>query len=366
MGITTDDQDINSDEISVKDLILNILKWYKYLLSKWPIIIGLGLLGSLFGFYYANSKLPRYTAVTTFVLQEGGSGGGLGSLASIASIAGVDLGGGGGGIFQGENILELYKSRTMIQKTLLTKIDGDGKKQLLINRYLDFNSNSSTNPMLKTINFLKSSSELSHKEVRMRDSILGSIVSDINKNYLNVAKIDKKLSIIKVEVGAPDEVFAKVFNEKIVENVNDFYKQTKVKKTESSIAILQHKTDSVRAVMNGAIFTAAATTDATPNLNQSRQTQRLVPIQRSQFSLEANKDILSVLVQNLEMSKMTLLKEAPLIQVIDEPVYPLIKDKFSKVKGIILGGFLFSFLTMVFLIVKLSLKRIMADDKSKQ
>ena len=34
---------------------------------------------------------------------------------------GLDVGG-SGGLFQGENILELYKSRSMIAKTLLTEI----------------------------------------------------------------------------------------------------------------------------------------------------------------------------------------------------------------------------------------------------
>ncbi|MGY0038978.1 hypothetical protein [Pedobacter sp. NJ-S-72] len=112
---------------------------------------------------------------------------------------------------------------------------------------------------------------------------MGTIVIDINRNYLSVIKPDKKLSIIKAEVRAKDEFFAKSFDEQIVKNVNDFYVLTKTKKSVDNIAIMQHKVDSVQRVLNGYIYTAAAVADATPNLNITRQVQRIVPIQRSQF-----------------------------------------------------------------------------------
>lgn len=343
------------DEVSLKELIIKIIEWWKYLLSKWRIILVFGLLGGALGFYYATSKHPVYTATTTFVLEESESGrGGLANLAGLASMAGVDMGGGGGGIFQGDNILELYRSRTMIEKTLLTEIEYNGKKELLVDRYVDFNGLRKSwvkKPELKKLKFLASRVE-SQSETRLRDSVLGSIVMNINLNYLRVEKLDKKLSIIKAAVRAEDEFFAKAFNEQIVKNVNDFYVQTKTKKSIDNISILQQKTDSVRRVMNGAIYTAAAVADATPNLNLSRQVQRMAPIQRSQFNAETNKAVLGTLVQNLEMTKMALLKETPLIQVVDQPILPLKVDRFGKAKGIILGGILAGFLIVLILLVK--------------
>ncbi|TCC96248.1 GumC domain-containing protein [Pedobacter hiemivivus] len=351
----------NSDEISLKELILKMQEYWRYLLSKWFIILVFGILGGLLGFTYAHFKKTTYIASTTFVLEDGGaSGGSLGGLSGLASIAGVDLGSGGGGIFQGDNILELYKSRKMIEKTLLTEVEFDGKKQLLVERYVDFNhlrDDWNDKHELRKIQFLGDSPE---SNIRLRDSILGAIVTDINKNYLSVVKPDKKLSIINAVVNAEDELFAKVFNEQIVKNVNDFYVQTKTKKSIDNVVILQQKTDSVRAVMNGAIYSAAAIADATPNLNPTRQLQRTAPIQRSQFSAETNKAMLSALVQNLEMSKIALRKETPLIQVIDEPVFPLQKDKFSKIKGIIIGGLSGGFLIVIILLFSRIFKSMMA------
>jgi len=351
-----------NDEISLKELIFKLQQTWWLLLSKWHIILIVGLFGGAAGLLYAFFKQPIYTATTTFVLEDEKNNGGFGNLAGLASIAGVDLGSGGGGIFQGENILGLYRSRTMLEQTLLTPVNIKGKQQLLIDRYIEFNKlrkKWEDNPALNKVRFIPESLDTEIavlKRDRLKDSIIGVIVLDINKNYLSVAKPDKKLSTIQVDVRAKDELFAKALNDALVKNVNEFYITTKTKKTLQNVKILQHKTDSVRSVMNGAIYTAVAVGDATPNLNPTRQIQRVAPTQRAQFSAETNKTILGEMVKNLEMTKMTLLKETPLIQVIDQPIYPLKVTKVGKVSAVIVGGILFGFLSIIFLLIKKFIK----------
>lgn len=352
------------DETSIKDLILNFKNSISYVKSKWLVILLCGIIGSGLGFLLSKFKKTTYSATTTFVLEGGGDGGGkLGQYAGLASMAGIDIGSsGGGGIFQGDNILELYKSRKMIESTLLSVVNSDGKNQLLIDRYLDFNQlreSWSKYPALYHIQFVKNPSKVKNSELtRLQDSIINGVVLDINNNYLKVSKPDTKLNIIKVVVTSKNEVFSKMFNDELVKNVNDFYVQTKTKKSVANVNILQQKVDSVRKVMNGAIYSSSAIADATPNLNVTRQVQRAAPIQRSTFNAETNKTILAELVKNLEMSKMSMLSEAPLIQVVDQPVYPLEKEKLSFIKGIVLGFFIFSCLSVVVLLVKRVLKNL--------
>lgn len=348
--------------ISLKDILLAFGKLTRYLLSKWLVILICGLAGGAIGLVCSFLIKPVYTASTSFVLEEDKSagGGGLSSLAGLASVAGLDLGiGGGGSIFQGDNILELYKSRTMIEKTLLTEVVYNGKKELLVDHYIDFKHlrEKWSDPQLKKIRFTADRSGFS----RLQDSVLGKISSDINENLLRVSKPDKKLTIIRVEVAAKDEFFAASFNNGIVKNVNDFYVQTKTKKSLQNVQIMQRKTDSVRAVMNGAIFNAASIADATPNLNPTRQIQRTAPVQRSQFSIETNKAILAELIKNLELSKISLVKETPLIQVIDQPVLPLQRDRLGKAKGIVLGGLIAGMLVVLFLIIRLFIKKVINE-----
>jgi uncharacterized membrane protein len=49
---------------------------------------------------------------------------------------------------------------------------------------------------------------------------------------------------------------------------------------------------------------------------------------------------------------MSLLKEAPLIQVVDSPVYPLVKNRLGIVKSTIVGFIVALVISALFLIVK--------------
>ncbi|MNL16285.1 hypothetical protein D3C87_1373180 [compost metagenome] len=227
----------------------------------------------------------------------------------------------------------------------MSELEGDTAK-LIIDRYIEINKLKGKweQERIGNINF----KSISPKLERTCDSIIDKTVEDINKNYLSVSKPDKKLSIIKVDVTSEDDVFAKSFNNELVKNVNDFYIETKTKKTKQNVDILQYKTDSVRSVMNGAIYSAVVASDETPNLNPTKQVKRLAPMQKAQFSAETNKAVLTELIKNLELTKISLLKETPLIQVIDSPIFPLKEDKLGKTKGVILGAFLFGFFVVVY------------------
>lgn len=349
----------NMRVISLKEVILTVIDWGKYLCSKWVILIIAGFIGGVLGFFYIKSKKTEYTALTTFVLESGDQGGGLGQYAGMAAMVGIDLGGGGsGGIFQGDNLLELYKSRKMIEATLLLPSKSD-TSLLLLDRYIAMNKYreqwQERKSKLLNINF----KNVPQTMTRERDSLLQKFVQSINQKNLIVGKIDKKLSIIKVEVKSTDETFSKEFNDALVSEVNKFYVTTKTKKSLDNIEILQHKTDSVRQNLYGAISSAAVAIDNTPNLNPTKQAQRTVPAQRSQATAETNKAILGHLLQNLELSKMAMLKESPLIQIVDNPIYPLQTEKPSKIKGVLVGGFISGIIAILLLIIIRAYKKVM-------
>lgn len=353
----------DSDEMSLKEIVYKSRQIINYLVSKYLICITVGIFGALVGLGIAYIKHATYTATTTFVLESGESGGGgLGQYAGIASMVGIDFAGGGGGIFQGDNIIELYKSRKMIEQTLYSNIQEDST-QLLIDRYLNikgWKEKWSDNPQLRNFNF-KDAINTKTNSARLRDSLVTVVVDDIKKNYLIVSKPDKKLSIIKVDFKSPDELFSKNFNDNLVRNVNDFYVQTKTKKALQTVSNLQHQADSVRRILNGAINNVANIADATPNLNPARQTLR-APAQRSQFNADANKAILSELVKNLELSKMNLRQETPLIQIIDKPVYPLNVDMLTKTRGLVFGFAIGAGLTIIALIFQFIIKSFLQDE----
>ena len=338
------------DEISLRHLVGKLRSGAKYLTSKWLTILICAVIGGALGLAYAIVRKPVYTAICTFVLEEGNKASALSQYSGLASLAGIDIGGGGGGgIFQGDNIIELYTSRSMIQKTLLSKANISNENELLIDRYIEFNHLRQRweKEKLGHIDFHTDPAKFS----RTQDSIIADMVVLFNKSVLNVIKPDKKLTIIEVSVSGKDELFCKAFADKIVENVNNFYTQTKIKKSLQNVMVLQKQSDSVRSELNGSIGGVASAIDAAPNANPGMLRLR-VPSQRRQIDVQANTAIYSELVKNLELSKMSLRQETPLIQTIDMPILPLAVDKLSKVKGIVVGFILALILTTVFLGVK--------------
>ena len=344
-------------EISFNDLVLKLYEWYTYLKSRWILLALAGCLGVALGFAYALLKKPRYEAVATFALEDSGTSGGIGQYAGLASMIGLDLGGGGGGIFQGDNIIELYKSRAMIQETLLSEADFEGEKMLFVDRYLKFNGLEEALQSKTGITKLDFRRDNKQAFTRVQDSVLGEVVNRISTENLMVAKPDKKSSVIRVQFTAKDELFAKLFTDRIIQNVSDYYISTKTKKSSRNVAVLQRQTDSVRRMLNGAITDIATSVDANPNPNLARQVLR-VPSQRRQIDAEANKAILVELVKNLELAKISLLKETPLIQVVDVPILPLKKVAPGKVSSMFIGGIALLMLTAVVLLLRRGLHTI--------
>ncbi|MDB5121066.1 MAG: lipopolysaccharide biosynthesis protein [Sphingobacteriales bacterium] len=349
---------VQRDEISLKELIITIREWWIYLLSKWLYILLAGIFGGLIGLGYTFVKKPIYKAELSFALEDEKAGGGLGGALGLASQFGFDLGGGGGGAFSGDNLLELMKSRAMVQKALLTEIELDGKKQTLAELYINFNDlrNSWKNKAeLSSIQFLPG--EDSEKFTRTQDSLLGVFHKSLISANLTVDKVDKKLSIIAVKVNSENELFSKYFTEVLVKEVSDFYVETKTKKSVQNLNILQHQTDSVRRALNGAISGVAMSVDANPNANPSRLILR-VPSQRRQVDVQANQSILTELVKNLEISKVSLRKETPLIQIIDKPILPLEVIRINKMSSFFIGFLLAVFLSTISLILVRSVRNI--------
>jgi uncharacterized protein involved in exopolysaccharide biosynthesis len=58
------------------------------------------------------------------------------------------------------------------------------------------------------------------------------------------------------------------------------------------------------------------------------------------------------IVKNLELSKLTLLTQTPIIQIIDKPILPLEEEFKSKTALGLLGAFLGGFLSLIFFIFR--------------
>jgi hypothetical protein len=340
-----------NDEISLKEIVLRVRGWTSYISSKWQLILPVIILGAVLGLAYAYTRKTVYRAELSFAL-ENDQGGSVGGALGIVSQLGFDMGSTGGGVFSGENLILLMKSRVMIENALLTKVKIGNQSLTLADQYIKYNEfrkEWSNKPELKQIQFPPNADRTLFS--RVQDSLMGVFYNNLIRDNVTVDKVDKQASIVRIAVNSENEQFAKYFAEILAKEVSDFYIETKTKKSAENLAILQHQTDSVRRMLNNAIAGVATSSDVNPNANPVMQVLR-VPSQRKQIDVQANQAILTELVKNLEISKVSLRKETPLIQIIDRPIFPLEKQTFGKLKGLVLGGIIAAFICVILLLLK--------------
>jgi hypothetical protein len=326
----------------LKEVVQNLIDWVNFFRSKWKLLFLSLVVGTGLGAVYSVLKDPVFHAETSFVLEEEGMGG-IGQMSGLASLLGVNLGGIGGtnGLFQGDNIMELYRSDRMLEETLLSPFD---KESLLVDRFIEFEeleNKWASKIDLSTLTFSASKENHGVKQ----DSVIKEIAKLIREKQLEVVKPDRKLSIIQVNVSSKDEAFAKLFNETLVSKVNTFYLETKTKKTGENLRILQLQADSVRAILDASLGNLASEQDRVPNANPLLNAAT-VNERRKQVDVQTSAAVFEEIVKNLEMAKINHRINTPLIQLIDSPKLPLKRTEVRLLKGMVYGAIFFGILAI--------------------
>lgn len=342
-----------TDELTLKELVLKGKEWFAYLWGyKWIILLFATLGGGL-GFAYAKYMTkPTYIAQVTFTMEQ--KVGGASALGGLASSLGLgDIGGASqSGMFGGENILMLMKSNRIIHEALKEPLD-ELKGDHLLNAYINNHFEEAIKDKRLKL-FPKEIDTLTF--TREQDSVLLLVTKSIREEQLLADRADKKNTIIKLEVKDENEYWAYLFSKMLVKHAIDLYMDIKVGKLIATEQDLTRKRDSIRGMLDGSITTLAYETD----LNSHTPLMRYKTNQaKKQIDVEVLKTMYGNIIQNLEMTKFQRSQEEPIIEIIDEPILPLSMEKYGKVKGVIMGGFLTGFLIFGFLVLKRLLKTVM-------
>ena len=324
----------NQDEISLAELWIKAKSVIAYLWRFKFLIMGVGLLFALGGYFKVKMAKPSYTASLNFALEQGGGSGGLGGLASQF---GFSMGSGGLG---GENLLSLMKTRRIVQDVLLSKKYVEGDSILMLEHFLKVNE------MLPTwISLgLYPVDPLKCCDLK-QDSAIGIVVQTVSGDNLVIGKDDKKSSYFTVSYTGNDPVFTSAFVELLTARSTNFYVQTKMANARANKDLLERKVDSVMAELQYAMVGYSAAQDQNAFTVQSTA---MVPTLQKQMKVTMLQAYYSELVKNLELSKTMMAREEPLITIIDRPHYPL-RVRESKLKSALIGGFLGVFFTLLFL-----------------
>lgn len=345
------------EEYSLSDTFQGIRSFVSYLKSKWWAFGLVALIGVSLGVLYYTIQKPKYEAVCTFVLEEKSVGGG--GLAGLASQFGFNVGSlsSEGSLFTGDNILNILKSKKIVEQVLLTPATdnaSDKATMTLADLYIDFTGMKDKwikNSRVGAVNFFANRDQITS----IQDSLLNEIYKSIVKKSLNTERSSKQGTIISVQVSAPNALFARLMTERLVTEASKMYLNIRVGTALANIGQLQRRSDSLLLLLNHKSFAAAATQplDINPGIKTA-----IVPVEIANRDKSVLATLYAEVTKNLEASKLILSQQTPVIQILDRPGYLLEDNKKGLVFLVIVFafGFILLYTSLSFILFLLKFK----------
>ncbi len=147
---------------------------------------------------------------------------------------------------------------------------------------------------------------------------------------------------IDMELSIPNTRMAKVLSDKYIRALRDYYIGQRTAKAERNLSFFTFRVDSVKQELESVNRQIALFFDQSRYRVMARE--EVLPRE-----LEAQQEYLKELYINLTLSReqaaSQLLEDTPILQVLDYPMPPFIKEDDSRVFGLLLGGLLGFLLT---------------------
>ena len=225
------------------------------------------------------------------------------------------------------------QSRRILTEVLLSRVDSSKglKGATLADLYLAQKTISlpSANDTLAFANVLPG-----QLHTPLQDSTLGLIIDRLSQKEIVAERQNKKGSVIAFTVTTPNQQFSKLFAERVVAQTQQLYVNVKTGYMAANVAKLEAKADSILRRANDKSFQTASLEVLNANEAFKRAT---VPAELSQRDRLLNNTLYAEVVKNLEMARLTLASQTPVMQLLDTPVYPLIDKRKSLFKLLVMG-----------------------------
>ncbi|MBT5858785.1 MAG: hypothetical protein HOH88_02850 [Flavobacteriales bacterium] len=329
---------MNDNESTLKDVFLTIRDYKNELKRKLVLIISVVILFSLIGYIYSINQEDKYVATLSFIVEGDEDGLNLSSLGGMASQFGLDFGGGGSSSFSQQNVIELLKSRKIVEESLKKEYTISGKRYSLLEHYIINN------------NIIEDSSEIKFDGI-YNDSITNIVWRQIIDNKLEVSYQNDEANILNLNYSSVSSQFAKHFTESLIDEMSGMYSSYQTERIRFSLNNLKSRSDSVFSELQKSERNLARIKDR--NTRVITASGRLDEI-RYMREVQVLNTMYLELIKNTEIVKMSLLNETPIIQIVDTPILPLSIVKRSFMFWITIFSFLgFSIISFIIIIRKL-------------
>jgi len=331
------------DEITLKDIILKIQEWFSIVWPHRIRIIALALtIGLMAALYTKFLTKPTYTASYQLFFEE--EGGGMSGAMRLASSFGFSLGGGGGS--SSITVQEYLTSRDNIAKALVV----DMEKGRLIDRYY-------AESIAEDDEFAQFFKSNFGSKQRYTDSVITQVHKGLVEGAIG-ASLNEETGVVSFSVTGEKESFVYDLSKQLISNTEESFIDWKRQKSQDAVDAFQGKVDSLELAIDATLRRLGEYQDQNNALVSSVDKMKQM---RLTIDMEALKVAYGEYIKGLEMSKAELMNLEPPFKYFDAPTYPLNKEKGSAAKAGIFGSVITGFLLVLFFIVRVEAKTIMAD-----
>lgn len=351
-------QDNNSDELTLKELILKLQEYFWEIVRSWWIVLLFCLVTSAFFLKQHYDHLVTHQAKLLFMI-EGQGGGGGGALASI-------LGGMGGGSSGGTNpfkVMEVAYGSELFIKLLNTKgEDGEMISNKILKDHELVEEWEEVSNRFKDFKFNKFSPDITGDRLqntgfrKLQRIIWGS--GSNRSDAITSLKLDKDTGIFELSTNARSEKLSLLITNTVYRELKFFFEEELFRNQQQIANILNVKADSLQYVRDAKIRELARFEDRNRAI-----IGKSVIAQRTILTMEQNaiNQAYTVVLQKKEMTDVTNRDRKPLFVAIDKPYSPLPVRGSNLIKALIMAIAVGGFISILFILIRKIYRDVMAS-----
>lgn len=329
-----------NDQFTLETVLIKFMGFVPFVKRNIRLIALFTVLGLLSGLgveIYKSTNTLKKTKIV-FVLETESADNGL---AGLASSLGLGNASSGNSIFSGENFKELLKTKNIYRKAILTKVKVGNKVDYFGNFFLersDIQNHEWSDLPVDFIAHRFKSGNLDSISIQDKN-IINAISLYLNDNT-DIFLDNPKSTFQTLTVETRNDTLTHVWAQLYLKTITDYYINTKTKKSKELLVIMDKRVDSLRSAL---YFTQGKLA------NYNDQNQQII-FQRARViaeRLQMNSSQLQALyfesLRNYDNLKFSLIKESPLLTIIEDSELPIFFVPYRWGKIIIIG-FILGFL----------------------
>ena len=327
----------NNDQFTLESVLVKLMGFIPFVRKNKLFIVIATALGLIIGFgveLYRNSNSLKKTKIV-FNLETEGASNGLSDLASTLGIGGVTA---GSSMFSGENFKELLKTKNIYRKAILTKVKVGNKIDFFGNVFLkrsDLQNHEWSDLPAEFINYRFKTGNLDSIGVQDKN-IINAISIYLGENT-DIFLDNPKATFQTLTVETRDDTLTHIWAQLYLKTITDYYINTKTKKSKELLVIMEKRVDSLRSALY-------YTQGKLANYNDQNQ---MIIFQRARViaeRLQMNSTQLQAMyfdaLRNYDNLKFSLVKESPLLTIIEDSELPIFVLPYRWGKIMLIGTIL--------------------------